>query len=219
MASGSTARAGRRWLWDLLSSQDESAFARMEAPVRQLAAEHLGLRPGWAVLDAGCGSGGNLDVLRNGVGVEGRVIGVDFSPKMLRRARERIEANGWTNVEVGGGDLTAGRLDPGAFDAALATFAFSATSNVKAAVENVHQALRPGGRLFVCDLRLAPAGRAKAIIWLAGNCYRWIAGWTGSDVLNQLRATFETVEVIGRLRPWPPIVVAIATKSAVMPAP
>jgi ubiquinone/menaquinone biosynthesis C-methylase UbiE len=219
MASGSTTRAGRRWLWDLLASQDEAAFARMEAPVRRLAADRLGLRPGQAVLDAGCGSGGNLDVLRNGVGAEGRVIGVDFSPKMVRRAHERVEVNGWVNVEVRGGDLTADRLDPGAFDAALATFALSATSDVRAAVENIHQALRPGGRLFVCDLRLVPTGRAKAVVWLAGRCYRWVAGWTGTDVLDQLRATFGTVEVVGALRPWPPVMVAVATKPAAMPAP
>jgi len=219
MASGSTARAGRRWLWDLLSSQDEGAFARMEAPVRQLAADHLGLRPGQVVLDAGCGSGGNLGVLRDGVGAEGRVIGVDFSPKMVRRAHDRIEASGWVNVEARGGDLTTDRLDHDVFDAALATFALSATSNVQAAVENVHQALRPGGRLFVCDLRLVPTGRAKAVVWLAGRCYRWVAGWTGYDVLNQLRTTFGTVEVIGALRPWPPVVVAVATKSAATPAP
>lgn len=219
MASGPTARAGRRWLWDLLSSPDEGAFARMEAPVRQLAADHLGLRSGQVVLDAGCGSGGNLDVLRDGVGAEGRVVGVDFSPKMVRRACDRIEANGWVNVEVRGGDLTTDRLDSDAFDAALATFALSATSDVRAAVENVNQALRPGGRLFVCDLRLVPTGRAKAVVWLAGCCYRWVAGWTGHDVLDQVRATFGAVEVIGDLRSWPPVMVAVATKPAAMPAP
>lgn len=138
---------------------------------------------------------------------------------MVRRAHQRIEVNGWTNVEIHGGDLTTDRLDPATYDAALATFALSATLDVRAAVENGHQALQPGGRLFVCDLRLVRTGRAKAVIWLAGRCYRWNAGWTGQDVLDQLRATFETVEVIGGLRPWPPVVVAVATKAAAMPAP
>lgn len=219
MASGSTLRAGRRWLWDLLSSQDETTFARMQAPVRQLAAGHLGLRPGQAVLDAGCGSGGNLEVLRTGVGPQGRVLGVDFSPKMVQRARRRIQVNGWANVEVDGGDLITDPLDPGAYDAALATFALSATADARAAAENIHQALRPGGRLFVCDLRLVPTGGAALAIRLAGWCYRWIAGWTGQDVLDQLRATFGAVEVIGGLRPWPPVVVAVATKSTAMPSP
>ncbi|MGH9091135.1 MAG: class I SAM-dependent methyltransferase [Acidimicrobiales bacterium] len=218
MTSGSAAPAGRRWLWDLLSSQDE-ATARMQEPVRQLATEHLGLRTGLTVLDAGCGSGGNLGALRTSVGAQGRVVGIDFSPKMVRRAHERIEANGWANVEVRGGDLTTDRLDHDAFDAALATFALSATSDVRAAVENVHQALRPGGRLFVCDLRLVPAGRSAAVIWLAGLCYRWVAGWRGLDVLDQLQATFDTTEVVGSLRPWPPVIVAVATKLAAAPTP
>lgn len=208
----------RRWLWDLFSSQDEAA-SRMQAPVRQVAARRLDLRPGQAVLDVGCGTGGHFEMLRERVGPEGRVLGVDFSPKMVGRAERRIERHGWPNVEVRCRDVTTDALDPDTFDAALATFSLSATSDVAAAVDNVYQSLRPGGRLFVCDLRLIPEGRATAAIWLAGQCYRRIAGWTQQDLLDELRATFDEVEVVGTLRPWPPVFMALATKSVTESSP
>ena len=153
------------------------------------------------------------------VGAEGRVVGVDFSPKMVERAERRIGRHGWPNVEVTCRDVTIDALDPDTFDAALATFSLSATSDVPAALEHVYRSLRPGGRLFVCDLRLAPEGRAAAAIWLAGQCYRRLAGWTRQDLLDQLRATFDEVEVVGTLRPWPPVFMALATKSVTEPSP
>lgn len=49
-------------------------------------------------LGLGCGTGRNFPYLREAVGAKGTIIGVDFSPAMLARARRRADRRGWTNV-------------------------------------------------------------------------------------------------------------------------
>ena len=69
-------------------------------PIRERAVAALGLRAGQRVLDAGCGTGLSLELLRRGVGASGVVHGFDQSPDMLRRARARVAAAGWANVRL-----------------------------------------------------------------------------------------------------------------------
>lgn len=211
-----------RCSWDFVSGW-AGWVERWQGSLTALVHDHLQLQPGQSVLDVGCGRGELLALLRKRVGPEGRVIGVDYSAGMVRRARERIDAEGWRNVEVFRGDAcrpafghTA--LDGLRFDAAVSTFAVSAMPDVVSAVENVHTALMPGGRFLVIDLRLAPEGWSRALAWFLGLWYRALAGWTGQDVLSALRHTFETVEVVatGRARRrgtdpgW--VFVAVATR-------
>src|SRR6266496_1592907 len=57
--------------------------------VRRLAIERLGLKPGYTVLELGCGDGRNIPLLHETVGEQGRVVGVDISKEMLKRAAAR----------------------------------------------------------------------------------------------------------------------------------
>lgn len=211
-------RRGRR-LWDFLSSRGEFA-ERMQAPVGKLVRENLGLRSGDSVLDVGCGSGSHLQTLGEAVGDRGRVLGVDFSTKMVGLARKRAADRGWRNVEVVVADVTRDSLGHEEFEAALASFSLSAMPDVRTAVENVHSALRPGGRLFVLDLRFAPAGPLAPMIWVLDRLYRLVSGRSGEDVLRELDRVFEAVEGVtenGRRRDrsltWPPITLVVATKA------
>lgn len=201
-----------RWLWDFVSLHGTPA-ERMSERVRQLAIEHLDLKSGERVLDLGCGTGSYFEPLRQAIGPDGEVVGVDFSLGMVRRAEERIKAQGWSNVRVMCADAAQVRLGCDEYDAAIATFSLSAIADMPAAVENVRAALRPGGRFFVCDLRLIPEGRAGLAIWVLGLVYRLIAGWSGRDVLYRLRATFQSVDLVLPLRPWPPVMLAVARKT------
>jgi len=74
--------------------------ARPTEALRRTAVERLALRPGDRVLDLGCGTGLSLPLLRAAVGESGRVYGVDASPDMLARARERVSRGGWRNVRL-----------------------------------------------------------------------------------------------------------------------
>jgi hypothetical protein len=84
------------------------------------------------------------------------------------------------------------------FDAAVALNSFSAMPDVRAAVELAHDALRPGGRLFVFDMRLVITGHLgkRMLTRLMRGIYRVTAGFTGADVVAELRKVFATVEPV-----------------------
>lgn len=85
--------------WDFWSSY-WGFINRDTGGVRRETIDVLDLGPGDTVLDLGCGPGVNVGMLEEAVGPEGRILAVDLSPKMLDRARERVDANGWENVAL-----------------------------------------------------------------------------------------------------------------------
>jgi ubiquinone/menaquinone biosynthesis C-methylase UbiE len=205
-----------RWLWDRGASQGWWA-ERASAPIKRLLVEHLGLRAGERVLDIGCGPGAFFGTLLEEIGPEGRVVGIDYSPKMVRGARSRVERHGWDNVEVRQADFSRAELEDEGFHAAVALTSLSAMPDVPAAVENAYRALRPGGRLFVFDFRLVPRGIGAPVIWGLGLLYRALAGWTGQDVLDAVRATFDRVDMAvvkqKKVRDESVVTLFVATKS------
>jgi SAM-dependent methyltransferase len=103
------------------------------------------------VLDLGCGTGGHAALLAD----RGyHVVGVDRSPAMLHRARERGSSARFELGEIAGLDLGE------TFDAVLMMFAVLgyhvANIDVQAALATVRRHLRPGG-LFICDVWYGPA--------------------------------------------------------------
>lgn len=206
-------RRGRR-LWDLLSHVPERLVDGPAEPVRQLVREHLRAPRGGTVLDVGCGSGTFFTTLREAVGPEGRVVGVDYSPKMVRRAQQRIERHEWSNVTVERADASRAPLGDEDYDAAIVISSVSAMPDMRAAIENIYAALRPGGRLFIFDMRLQPAGRApiRLVIRSLRLVYRLMAGFTGEDVLAELRRSFDTIEILPASSPA--IAIAVAAKAA-----
>ena len=65
------------------------------------------LKRGQVVLDLGSGAGFDCFLAARSVGKTGRVIGVDMTPEMLRKARENAQRNGFTNVEFRLGEIEA----------------------------------------------------------------------------------------------------------------
>lgn len=101
------------------------------------------LPPGGLLLDIGCGTG--LFVERY-CGRGGRAVGLDLSPRMIERARDRCSAD-WT---VGTADALPFRDD--IFDAASSLLAFSYFRDPDRMLAEVLRVLRPGGRLSLCTL-------------------------------------------------------------------
>lgn len=52
----------------------------------------LELSPGSTVLDVGCGTGNDFPLIEQAIGSSGRIIGVDYSGRMLERARDQRTA-------------------------------------------------------------------------------------------------------------------------------
>ncbi|MFH9727746.1 methyltransferase domain-containing protein [Streptomyces sp. NPDC017254] len=134
--------------WDSRFPDDGPAYAA--------AVDELGLRPGDAVLDAGCGTGRALPPLRAAVGPSGTVLGADLTPEMLEQA---------AGAGRGGADGTAtllltdvGRLPvrDGALDAVFGAGLISHLAEPVADLRELARVVRPGGRLALFH----PIGRA-----------------------------------------------------------
>ena len=123
-------------------------------PLGRIAIERLGVGAGARVLDVGCGCGQTLLQLAERVGPSGHVLGVDISPPMLARARERVA--GRPTIALALGDAQTYAFAPGAFDALYSRFGVMFFDDPRAAFRNLRAAVRSGGRLsFVCWQDLA----------------------------------------------------------------
>lgn len=117
---------------------------------REQAVEALRLAPGDTVLDLCCGTGLNFAPLQRAVGPSGRIIGVDLSEAMLRRARERTRRRGWENVDLVVADVASFAIP--CVDGVLATFALEMVPDYDDVIARVAEALPEGGRLALLGL-------------------------------------------------------------------
>lgn len=151
-------------------------------PIRQQAIARLGLQRGDVVLDVGCGTGLSLALLREGVGATGRIIGIEQSPEMIERARERVAQNGWGNVTLLCTPVETAEI-AGQADAALFHFTHDILRRPEA-VANVVRHLEPGARVVASGLK-------------------WAGGWAVPANLLVLPAALHSVTSLEGLRkPW-----------------
>jgi SAM-dependent methyltransferase len=122
-------------------------------PIRRRAVALLALRRGDVVIDVGCGTGLSLPLLLAAIGTEGRVIGIEQSPEMIARARERVRANGWSNVTLLQASAADAHIGLPA-DAALLHFTHDILRE-QTAVANVLRHLRPGAHITAAGLKWA----------------------------------------------------------------
>lgn len=113
---------------------------------RQRAAERVADR-GATVVEMGCGTGANLPFLREQVGPEGRVVGIDITRPLLDRARTR--ASEYDNVAVLHGDAVAPPV--ASADGVLATFVCGLFENPERVVDQWCDRLNDGGRVALLD--------------------------------------------------------------------
>ncbi len=109
-----------------------------------------GIKPGMHVLDAGCGVGKTTAILKDVVGDDGRVTGLDFSPSRIDKARTTYSAPGVNFIEH---DLQTPFLSTDSFDAVWIRFVLEYfLDDPLAIIKNVIHSLKPGGLLIIADL-------------------------------------------------------------------
>jgi len=112
----------------------------------------VGLDPGWACLDVGCGDGQVTTAIARVAGENGRAVGVDVDSEALELAREAAERAGVRAEFV---DHDAARpVATGAFDLAYARLLLSHLVDPAAAVRTMRAEVRAGGAVAVEDLFL-----------------------------------------------------------------
>ncbi len=152
-------------------------------PMRRQALAWLAPRAGDSVIDVGCGTGLSFEALHHAVGTHGRIIGIEQSPEMIDKARQRVQRHGWRNVTL----LHAPAEDadiPGTADAVLLHFTHDVLQN-DAALANVLHHLKPGATVVACGLKWAP-------VWaLPVNLFVWPAALRSVSSLAGLQQPWQ----------------------------
>lgn len=157
------------------------------------------LTEGETVLDLGSGGGIDVFLAARRVGATGRVIGVDMTPEMLRRAEDNAARAGLDNVEFRHGLIEDLPVETGTVDVILSNCVINLAPDKAPVFAEAHRVLRPGGRLVVSDIvtdqPLSPTAADDMASW--ASC---VAGALPEAVyLDMLRsAGFEAVEVLKR---------------------
>ncbi|HEU0304340.1 MAG TPA: class I SAM-dependent methyltransferase [Gaiellaceae bacterium] len=146
--SGTLAPEGVRAMFDRIAPvydvMNHVMTAGLDRRWRRATAEAV-VQPGDRVLDACCGTGDlALECVRAGAG---SVVGLDFSPRMIERARRKSGAVGWVE-----GDVLALPFDGGAFDSATVGFGIRNVADLPAALRELARVLVTGGRLGILEI-------------------------------------------------------------------
>ena len=131
--------------------------------LRRKAVARMALSRGDSVLEIGCGTGRNFPFLREAVGPEGRIYGVDISPGMLRQARALREAKDWRNIELCECDA-ADYAAPAPLDAVLFSLSYNTMPHHRTVLRHAWQQLRPGGRLVIMDAKVPPGWGGRLVL-------------------------------------------------------
>jgi demethylmenaquinone methyltransferase / 2-methoxy-6-polyprenyl-1,4-benzoquinol methylase len=167
------------------------------------------VRPGDRVLDACCGTG-DLAIAAKNAGA-GNVVGVDFSPRMLDRARRKAPELEWVN-----GDVLALPFEDASFESAVVGFGVRNVEDLGAALRELRRVLRPGGRLGILEIT-TPRGLLRPFyrLWFdrivpllgrllpGGDAYTYLPAsvrrFPGPEELSELLGTCGFVGVRFRL--------------------
>jgi ubiquinone/menaquinone biosynthesis C-methylase UbiE len=117
--------------------------------------EHLELEPDMEVLDVGSGPGRVAVPLAQRV-PQGEVVAIDIQEGMLRRAKEKAESAHVSNIRFVQAGAGEGKLGRNRFDRALLVAVLGEIPNQRAALQEVFDALKPGGVLSVTEVIFDP---------------------------------------------------------------
>jgi demethylmenaquinone methyltransferase/2-methoxy-6-polyprenyl-1,4-benzoquinol methylase len=147
MSTGVLAPAEVRTMFDRIAPvydvMNRAMTVGLDRRWRRLAAQAV-VRPGDRVLDACCGTG---DLALAGRDAGGRVVGVDFSEEMLKRARAKAAELEWVQA-----DATSLPFEDAQFDVVTVGFGIRNLPDLEAGVRELARVTKPGGRVACLEI-------------------------------------------------------------------
>ena len=155
------------------------------------------LREGETVLDVGSGAGFDSFLAARKVGPGGRVTGVDMTPEMLERAREKAEKGGYRNVEFRLGEIENLPVADNSVDIIISNCVINLSIDKRRVFKEAFRVLKPGGRLMISDIVLLkplPGAIRKSV----EACVGCISGAMLKEeyISTIMDAGFEKIEIV-----------------------
>jgi ubiquinone/menaquinone biosynthesis C-methylase UbiE len=158
---------------------------------------------GETCIDLGCGKGADLIRLREAVGEQGLVIGVDVSEGMLAKAAKQVEKFGYRNVRLVRSELEQLPVASGIANLVISNCTINHASNKRAVWSEIKRVLKKGGRFVVSDIYATepvPAEYANDPTAVA-EC--WAGAITKEEYLSILTETgFKGITILEESKPY-----------------
>ena len=155
------------------------------------------LKEGEAVLDLGSGAGLDCFLAANKVGRTGRVIGVDMTPDMIKKAEELRKRGPYQNVEFKLGEIEDLPLADNSVDVVISNCVINLSPDKRQVFREAFRVLKPGGRLMISDIVLL-----KELPDCVKNSVEAYVGCVGGAILKEeyisaiTKAGFQQIKVI-----------------------
>lgn len=136
-----------------------------------LPTEFAQIKEGETVVDLGSGAGNDAFIARSIVGAKGKVIGIDFTERMIEKARANAAKLNFKNVEFRQGDIENMPLAANTADVVVSNCVLNLVPDKKQAFTETFRVLKKGGHFSVSDIVLVgnlPDGLAKNAEMYAG---------------------------------------------------
>lgn len=112
------------------------------------------IKKGDTVIDLGSGAGNDCFIARSETGDTGKVIGIDFTPAMVDRARINADKLGFKNVEFRQGDIEHMPVADNTADVIVSNCVLNLVPNKDGVLKEILRVMKPGGHFSISDIVL-----------------------------------------------------------------